>query len=88
MILGDYPPEHRSMDPDWPEEYINNYLIPQNRSDSIRPKAVLGIQRESVQICLDEDLEIPVFVNAGIPGCSFIFPITLSGLIIRRIESE
>jgi hypothetical protein len=95
MILRDYPPEHRSMDPDWPEEYINNYLIPQNRSDSIRPKAVLGIQRESVQICLDEDLEIPVFVARGLLKDSMIhdfdldrYKTTYSDLTIKEYSQS
>lgn len=77
MILGDYPPEHRAMAPDWPEVYINNYLIPDNRSEYIRPKAVLGIQRESSQIRLEDNLEIPVLVARGLLEESLVKDIDL-----------
>jgi len=66
LIIGDYPPEHRAMPHDWPEDYINNYLIPYNRTANIRPEAVWGIQRESALINLDYmSLSMPVLVGRG-----------------------
>lgn len=66
LIIGDYPPEHRDMPNDWPEDYINNYLIPFNRTANIRPKAVWGIQKESTLINLDYlSLLMPVLVCRG-----------------------
>lgn len=65
IILGDYPPEHRAMPEVWPEDYINHYLIPYNRTDNIRPKAVWGIQRESFQVSLESKLPMKVLVVRG-----------------------
>lgn len=65
IILGDYPPEHRAMPKDWPDDYIDNYLIPYNRTDNIRPKAVIGIQKESSQISLESHLSMNVMVARG-----------------------
>jgi pimeloyl-ACP methyl ester carboxylesterase len=65
LILGDYPPEHRAMPQDWPDDYINNYLIPYNRTDNIRPKAVRGIQKESSQINLESNFSMHVLVARG-----------------------
>ncbi|ACT00837.1 alpha/beta fold hydrolase [Paenibacillus sp. JDR-2] len=65
FIVGDYPPEHRSMPDGWAEDYIHNYLIPYNRTSNIRTDAVWGIQRESVQISLDQPLKLPIMVARG-----------------------
>jgi hypothetical protein len=65
LILGDYPPEHRAMPQEWAEDYINNYLIPYNRAGNIRSKAVIGIQKESSQISLENKIGIPVLVARG-----------------------
>ncbi|RKP56848.1 alpha/beta hydrolase [Cohnella endophytica] len=48
-ILQDYPAEHKQMPSEWAEDYIENYLIPFSRELNIRPEAVRGIQKESVQ---------------------------------------
>ncbi|MFF2089382.1 alpha/beta fold hydrolase [Paenibacillus sp. NPDC058174] len=66
LILGDYPPEHKAMDKDWQDNYINNYLIPFNRTGQIRPAAVRAIQRDSQQIDLKGRLDIPVLVARGL----------------------
>lgn len=70
LMIGDYPPEHRDMPHDWPEDYIHNYLIAYNRIDHIRPAAVWGIQRESTLLNLDYlSLPMPVLVGRGkLPG--------------------
>jgi pimeloyl-ACP methyl ester carboxylesterase len=65
VILGDYPPEHRAMPQEWADDYINNYLIPYDRTGNIRPNAVLGIQRESSQISLESHLSMNVLVARG-----------------------
>lgn len=65
LILGDYPPEHRAMPKDWPDDYINNYLIPDNRAHLIRPAAVMGIQRESTPINLESFLPMDVLLARG-----------------------
>lgn len=66
IMVGDYPPEHRAMDKEWPEDYINNYLVPFNRTQHIRPTAVRGIQRESRQIDIKGNFDIPVLVARGL----------------------
>lgn len=78
LILGDYPPEHRAMPQDWPEDYINNYLIPYNRTENIRPKAVRGIQRESSQISLESQFSNHVLVARGKLKESLVNDIDLS----------
>lgn len=65
LIVGDYHPEHRAMPPGWDEDYINNYLIPYNRTENIRPEAVICIQRESAQISLENSLAIPLLMARG-----------------------
>ncbi|WP_435170957.1 alpha/beta fold hydrolase [Paenibacillus glycanilyticus] len=65
FIVGDYPPEHRAMPDGWAEDYIHHYLIPYNRTSNIRTDAVWGIQRESVQIPLDQPLQLPLMVARG-----------------------
>ncbi|WP_284240203.1 alpha/beta fold hydrolase [Paenibacillus glycanilyticus] len=65
LIVGDYPPEHRSMPDGWAEDYIHNYLIPFNRTANIRQDAVWGIQRESMFIPLNQTLPMPLFVGRG-----------------------
>ncbi|GMK45593.1 hypothetical protein PghCCS26_27210 [Paenibacillus glycanilyticus] len=65
FIVGDYPPEHRAMPDGWAEDYIHHYLIPYNRTSNIRTDAVWGIQRESVQISLDQPLQLPLMVARG-----------------------
>lgn len=78
LLVGDYPPEHRAMPLDWPEDYINQYLIPCNRIDDyIRSSAVYGIQRESSQISLDDPLDIPVLVARGLLDGSMVSDIDL-----------
>ncbi|WP_042161118.1 hypothetical protein [Paenibacillus gorillae] len=54
------------MDKDWPEDYINDYLIPFNRTGQFRPAAVRAIQRESQQIELKGKLVVPVLVARGL----------------------
>ncbi|CAM4452552.1 hypothetical protein FHS16_004072 [Paenibacillus endophyticus] len=66
IMVGDYPPEHRAMDEEWPEDYIHNYLIPFNRTKQIRPEAVRGIQMESRQIELKGNFDMPVLVARGL----------------------
>lgn len=66
IMVGEYPPEHRAMDKEWPEDYINNYLVPYNRSQQIRLTAVRGIQRESRQINIEGNFDIPVLVARGL----------------------
>lgn len=66
IMAGEYPPEHRAMETDWPEDYINNYLVPFNRTGQIRPAAVRGIQRESRQIDLRGNFDMPVLVARGL----------------------
>ncbi|MFX3634768.1 MAG: alpha/beta fold hydrolase [Candidatus Pristimantibacillus sp.] len=65
LILGDYPPEHRAMPQEWSDDYINNYLIPYDRTLNIRREAVLGIQRESTQLSLEIDLSMDVLLARG-----------------------
>ncbi|MGO4547369.1 alpha/beta fold hydrolase [Paenibacillus sp. 2TAB23] len=66
IMVGDYPPEHRAMDKEWPEDYIDNYLIPSNRTQQIRPDAVRGIQKESRQIDIKGNFDMPVLVARGL----------------------
>lgn len=49
IIVQDYPAMHKEMSAEWAEDYINDYLVLFNRQHHIRPEAVRGIQRESVQ---------------------------------------
>lgn len=49
LIVEDYPPVHKKMDTSWAEDYVLNYLVIFNRQRNIRPEAVWGIQKESVQ---------------------------------------
>ncbi|MCA0757755.1 alpha/beta hydrolase [Paenibacillus sp. N4] len=66
IIAGEYPPEHRAMETEWPEDYINNYLVPFNRTGQIRPAAVRGIQKESRQIDIKGNFDMPVLVARGL----------------------
>jgi len=72
IILGDYPPEHRSMPANWSKDYIENYLIPFNRTDHIRSKAVLGIQRESTKISLENTLSVSLLLARGMLNDSLV----------------
>jgi pimeloyl-ACP methyl ester carboxylesterase len=72
LLIGDYPPEHRMMPPEWPSAYINEYLIPFGRTEHIRVKAVQRIQIESTHRNLDERMNIPVFVARGLMEDSMI----------------
>lgn len=72
LIIGDYPAEHRQMTPEWAEAYIEHYLIPQNRLGHIRPEAVRAIQRESTQIALHAQINVPVLVTRGMLEDSLI----------------
>lgn len=65
LILCDYPPEHRSMQEEWPEGYIHDYLIPYGRANLIRQDAVYGIQRNSTQQSLAGELDMPVLIAQG-----------------------
>jgi pimeloyl-ACP methyl ester carboxylesterase len=49
LIIQDYPAMHKEMSSNWAEDYILNYLVIFNRQRIIRPEAVRGIQRESIQ---------------------------------------
>jgi pimeloyl-ACP methyl ester carboxylesterase len=86
LLLGDYPPEHKAMPSDWPDDYINNYLIPYNRTANIRPKAVYGIQKESLQISLASPPDIPVFVARGLLEGSLVTEIDLERY--KRMSSD
>ena len=72
LIIGDYPAEHRQMTSEWADEYIEHYLIPQNRLGHIRPEAVRAIQRESTQIALHSQINVPVLVTRGMLEDSLI----------------
>ncbi|NIK67484.1 alpha/beta hydrolase [Paenibacillus sp. BK720] len=72
ITVGDYPPEHRAMPDGWAEDYIHHYLIPYNRTSNIRTTAVWGIQRESVQLRLDQSLKAPIMVARGLLEGSLI----------------
>lgn len=65
LIVGDYPPEHRSMSETWPRSYIYDYLIPSGRHSLIREQAVYGIQRNSTQVELKGNLAMPLMVARG-----------------------
>jgi hypothetical protein len=60
------------MTPEWAEAYIEHYLIPQNRLGHIRPEAVRAIQRESTQIALHSQINVPVLVTRGMLEDSLI----------------
>lgn len=72
LMILDYPPEHKAMPMDWPKDYIENYLVPFNRLSHIRPEAVMGIQRESVQRSIKFSSEKPVLVMRGLLEGSLI----------------
>lgn len=72
LLIGDYPPEHRMMPPEWPSAYIDQYLVPFGRTECIRTKAVIGIQKESTQRSLDGRLDCPVFVARGLNDDSML----------------
>ncbi|SDW54326.1 alpha/beta fold hydrolase [Paenibacillus sp. CF384] len=65
LLLGDYPPEHRQMPSGWADEYINDYLIPFQRTSNIRTDAVWGIQRESKYVSLDSSSALPALILRG-----------------------
>lgn len=54
------------MPPEWADEYINDYLIPYNRTGNIRPDAVRGIQCESSQMDLQTPLHARLLVLRGL----------------------
>lgn len=72
IIVEDYPSEHREMPKHWSDEYLNNYLIPQNRLKNIREEAVRGIQKESIQESISFQFERPVLVIRGLLEDSLI----------------
>ncbi|MBT2760597.1 hypothetical protein J7E85_05025 [Paenibacillus sp. ISL-20] len=57
---------------DWSKDYIENYLVPFNRLSHIRPEAVMGIQRESIQRSIKFSSEKPVLVMRGLLEGSLI----------------
>lgn len=65
LILEDYPPVHKQMPTGWDEEYIQRYLIPFARQKNIRPEAVRGIQRDSVQYEFDYRIDKRMLVLRG-----------------------
>jgi pimeloyl-ACP methyl ester carboxylesterase len=66
VIVQDYPAQHKQMPPEWADEYINDYLIPYERTGNIRPEAVRGIQRESRQMDLRTPLHVRLLVLRGL----------------------
>lgn len=72
LIILDYPPEHKAMPRDWATDYIENYLVLFKRLSHIRPEAVMGIQRESVQKSIKFSSEKPVLVMRGLLEGSLI----------------
>lgn len=72
IIVEDYPSEHKEMPKHWPDEYLNDYLLPYNRLENIREEAVRGIQRESIQEKISFHFERPVLVIRGLLEDSLI----------------
>ena len=70
LLIEDYPSEHRAMAEEWPDDYINNYVIPFRRP--ITEGAVRGIQRESRQKQIYFQYERPVLVIRGLLEGSLI----------------
>lgn len=66
IILQDYPPMHKQMPNGWAENYINNYLIPHQRSAYISEVAVRGIQRDSKQIEFIDTFNKPGLILRGL----------------------
>lgn len=66
LCVIDYPCEHLAMSSDWPNEYIEHYLIPTKRIDyNIRRAAVMGIQKESKLENLAFEFTKPVLIIRG-----------------------
>jgi pimeloyl-ACP methyl ester carboxylesterase len=65
VLLQDYPPQHKSMTPEWGESYIHDYLIPYGRLANIRPEAVRGIVGDSVQRSFEFGINKPMIVLRG-----------------------
>jgi len=83
IIVQDYPCEHKAMPPTWPEDYIENYLIPHHRTLSMRPEAVRGIQIESTQEIIKFKFERSMLVIRGLLEGSL-----LSGEDIKRYRNQ
>lgn len=65
LILQDYPAEHKQMPAGWVDEYIHQYLIPFSRQRNIRPEAVRGIGKESIQRSLTYPFDKRMLVLRG-----------------------
>ncbi|WP_270168619.1 alpha/beta fold hydrolase [Paenibacillus sp. SYP-B4298] len=72
LIIQDYPSEHKAMPNHWPQDYIDNYIVPFNRSGNIRALAVQGIQRESTQEAIRIKYTKPVLVMHGLQEGSLL----------------
>lgn len=72
IIVEDYPSEHKAMPVEWPDDYIDNYLVPYGRLSHIRPEAIRGIQAESTSERIEFQFPKPVLVMHGLMDESLI----------------
>lgn len=72
LILLDYPPVHKAMSAEWADYYINEYLIPTQRTEQISTEAVYGIHKDSTDESLVFPYENPVLIIHGTTEQSLI----------------